>query len=147
MSRRSMHSIQKQRSLSRSHNHKKMTAKNTKQLKSVMSKTVDFEMKTMKKQIDSQIEIRQTAIDRGDHEMYAHANKILILMILDLIAIGTKKAAKLANQYKEKTGLEINEKQLQKRLNTLPTAKNTIKKIRNTANHPPPGSIASGWVW
>ena len=147
MSRRSMRSIQKQRSLSRRHNHKTMTAKNTKQLKSTMTKKVDFEMKAMKKQIDSQIEIRQTAIDRGDHEMYAHANKILILMILDLIAIGTKKAAKLANQYKEKTGLEINEKQLQKRLNTLPTAKNTIKKIRNTANHPPPGSIASGWVW
>ena len=68
-------------------------------------------------------------------------------MIIDLASYRTKKAAKLANKYSEKTGIKIDEKKLKERLNTLPTAKNTVKSIQNTANNPPAGSIAFGWKW
>ena len=146
MSHRSRRSIKAQRSLSRSYS-KQRTSKNNKQRRTNLTRKSEHEFKMQKELIDSQIDLRNLAIERGDHEMYAHSNKILMLMILDLAAHGTKKAAKLANKYSEKTGIKIDEKQLKKRLNTLPTAKNTIRKIQNTANHPPSGSIAPGWVW
>jgi hypothetical protein len=145
MSQRSQRSIKAQRSLSQIH--KSRTAKNNKQKRTTLSRKTDFEFKIARKQLDNQIDIRELAIERGDHEMYAHSNKILMLMILDLASYGTKKAVKLANQYSDRTGLKIDEKKLKKRLNTLPTARNTVKKIQNTANHPPSGSIAPGWVW
>ena len=145
MSQRSRRSIKFQRSLS--HKHKSRTAKNNKYNKQLMSRKSTMEFKNAQKLIDNQIDIRNLAIERGDQEMYAYSNKILLLMILDLASKGTKKAVKLANQYSEKTGIEINERKLKKRLNSLPTAKSVVKKIQNTANHPPSGSIAAGWRW
>lgn len=146
MPQRSKRSIKFQRKLARTFN-KQRTAKNNKQRVNNFSRKSEHQLKIYKDLIDSQIDLRNLAIERGDHEMYAHSNKILMLMILDLASYGTKKAAKLANQYSEKTGIKIDEEKLKRRLNTLPTAKNTIRKIQNTANHPPSGSIAPGWVW
>jgi len=146
MSQRSKRSIKAQRKLSRTYT-KQRTAKNNKQKRNDLTRKSEHQLKIYKELIDSQIELRNLAIERGDHEMYAHSNKILMLMILDLAAHGTKKAAKLANQYSNRTGIKINEKKIKERLNTLPTAKNTIRKIKNTVNHPPAGSIAPGWVW
>lgn len=146
MPHRSRKSIKAQRSLARSYS-KQRTAKNNKQRRNNLTRKSDYNFKIQKELMDSQIDLRNLAIERGDHEMYAHSNKILMLMILDLAAHGTKKAAKLANQYSEKTGIKIDEKKLKRRLNTFPNAKNTVKKIQNTANHPPSGSIAPGWVW
>ena len=146
MSQRSKRSIKAQRKLSRTYT-KQRTAKNNKQKRNDLTRKSEHQLKIYKELIDSQIELRNLAIERGDHEMYAHSNKILMLMILDLAAHGTKKAAKLANQYSKRTGIKINEKKIKERLNTLSTAKNTIRKIKNTVNHPPAGSIAPGWVW
>lgn len=146
MPQRSKRSIKFQRTLARTFN-KQRTAKNNKQRINNFSRKSEHQLKIYKDLIDSQIDLRNLAVERGDHEMYAHSNKILMLMILDLAAYGTKKAVKLANKYSEKTGIKIDEKKLKRRLNTLPTAKNTVKKIQNTANHPPSGSIAPGWVW
>jgi hypothetical protein len=146
MSQRSKRSIKAQRSLQRTYS-KQKTAKNNKQKRNNFTRKSDHQLKVYKELIESQIDLRNLAVEKGDHEMYAHSNKILMLMILDLAAQGTKKAAKLANQYSERTGIKIDEKKLKERINALPTAKNTVKKIKNTANHPPPGSIAAGWVW
>ena len=145
MSYRSHRSIKAQRSLSRKH--KTRTAKNNKQTIRTMKVKTKIDFKKAKTQLENQYNISTTAIERGDHEMYAYSNKILLFMILDLASHGTKKAVKLANKYSEKTGIKINEKMVKKHLSKIPTARNTIKKIQNTANHPPSGSLAPGWVW
>ena len=134
MSQRSKRSIKAQRKLARTYN-KQKTSKNNKQLRTNQTRKSNHQLKLYEDLIDNQIKVRNLAIERGDHEMYAHSNKILILMIIDLASYGTKKAAK------------IDEKKLKERLNTLPTAKNTVKSIQNTANKPPAGSIAFGWKW
>lgn len=145
MSYRSHRSIKARRSLSRKH--KTRTAKNNKQNIRTMKVKTKIDFKKAKTQLENQYNISTTAIERGDHEMYAYSNKILLFMILDLASHGTKKAVKLANKYSEKTGIKINEKMVKKHLSKIPTARNTIKKIQNTANHPPSGSLAPGWVW
>ena len=83
----------------------------------------------------------------GNLEVYTYANKIIIILILQLMAHGTKKSINMANKYKEKTGIEINKQKINKQLSKIPTLKNTVEQIYESHNHPQPGSLASGWRW
>ena len=127
MSQRSKRSIKAQRKLSRTYT-KQRTAKNNKQKRNDLTRKSEHQLKIYKELIDSQIELRNLAIERGDHEMYAHSNKILMLMILDLAAHGTKKAAKLANQYSKRTGIKINEKKNKRKIKYSSNCKKYYKK-------------------
>ena len=122
------------------------SAKNSKMNKTVMIKKTKMDHKNIKKQLDAQIEVRDFALQKGNLEVYAYSNKIIMVLLLQLLAQGTKKAVKLANEYSEKTGLEIDESKLDKKLNQLPSVKNTVSQIQSSY-HAPPSTAALGWIW
>ena len=124
----------------------KQTTRNTKSKRKVMINKTRLDYKNMKKQLDGQIEIREFALQKGNLEVYAYSNKIIMVLLLQLLAQGTKKAVKLANEYSEKTGLEIDESKLDKKLNQLPSVKNTVSQIQSSY-HAPPSTAALGWIW
>lgn len=124
----------------------RQTTRNTKSRRKVMINKTRLDYKNLQKQLDSQIEIREFALQKGNLEVYAYSNKIIMVLLLQLLAQGTKKAVKLANEYSEKTGLEIDESKLDKKLNQLPSVKNTVSKIQSSY-HAPPSTAALGWIW
>ena len=145
MSYKSKKSLQMRRGLSQKY--KTMTAKNTKQLKRTMTKKSALDYKKVTKQLEEQVKIRDYALQEGNLEVYAYSNKILLVMLLNLMAHGTKKAVKIANKYGDKTGININEKSLHKKLNLLPRVNNTVKSVQNSYFKPPSTSIAAAWRW
>ena len=124
----------------------KQTTRNTKSRRKVMINKTRLDYKNLQKQLDGQIEIREFALQKGNLEVYAYSNKIIMVLLLQLLAQGTKKAVKLANEYSEKTGLEIDESKLDKKLNKLPSVKNTVSQIQSSY-HAPPSTAALGWIW
>ena len=124
----------------------KPTKKNNKSRRRVMIKKTKMDYNDYKNQIDAHIELRQFALQRGNLEVYAYSNKIILVLLLQLVAHGTKKAVKLANEYSEKTGVEIDESKLDNRISQLPTVKNTVSQIKSSYNAPP-STAALGWVW
>ena len=124
----------------------KQTTRNTKSKRKVMINKTRLDYKNMKKQLDGQIEIREFALQKGNLEVYAYSNKIIMVLLLQLLAQGTKKAVKLANEYSEKTGLEIDESKLNKKIDKLPTVRNTVSEIQSSFNAPP-STAALGWEW
>jgi hypothetical protein len=124
----------------------RQTTRNTKSRRKVMINKTRLDYKNLQKQLDSQIEIREFALQKGNLEVYAYSNKIIMVLLLQLLAQGTKKAVKLANEYSEKTGLEIDESKLDKKLNELPSVKNTVSQIQSSY-HAPPSTAALGWIW
>ena len=124
----------------------RQTTRNTKSRRKVMINKTRLDYKNLQKQLDGQIEIREFALQKGNLEVYAYSNKIIMVLLLQLLAQGTKKAVKLANEYSEKTGLEIDESKLDKKLNQLPSVKNTVSKIQSSY-HAPPSTAALGWIW
>ena len=147
MSRRSKKSIGSMRSMSISRKHKVKTSKNSKKEKYVSLKKTRMDFNKMKTEIEHNIELMEISQKSGNLEVYTYANKILIVLILQLMAHGTKKSIDMANYYKEKTGIEIDKKSVNRQLSKLPTLKNTIQNIYDAHNNPPMGSIASGWRW
>ena len=145
MSKRSKQSIKFSRTLSR--NHKIKSAKNTKYNKYVSLKKTKIDYNKIKKELDNQIDLMEISQKTGNLEVYTYANKIIIILILQLMAHGTKKSINMANKYKEKTGIEINKQKINKQLSKIPTLKNTVEQIYESHNHPQPGSLASGWRW
>ena len=123
------------------------SAKNTRTNKKVMIKKITMDHKNIKKQIDAQIEVRDFALQKGNLEIYAYSNKIIMVLLLQLVADGAKKSVELANKYSEKTGIEIPKSALNKAVNKLPTVKNTVTQAKKAFNHPSSSSFAPGWVW
>ena len=124
----------------------KPTKRNNRSSRRVMIKKTKMDYNDYKNQIDAHIELRQFALQQGNLEVYAYSNKIILVLLLQLIAHGTKKAVKLANEYSEKTGVEIDESKLDNRISQLPTVKNTVSQIKSSYNAPP-STAALGWVW
>ena len=124
----------------------KPTKRNNRSRRRVMIKKTKMDYNDYKNQIDAHIELRQFALQKGNLEVYAYSNKIILVLLLQLVAHGTKKAVKLANEYSEKTGVEIDESKLDERISQLPTVKNTVSQIKSSYNAPAP-STALGWVW
>ena len=124
----------------------KPTKRNNRSRRRVMIKKTKMDYNEYKNQIDAHIELRQFALQQGNLEVYAYSNKIILVLLLQLIAHGTKKAVKLANEYSEKTGVEIDESKLDNRISQLPTVKNTVNQIKSSYNAPP-STAALGWVW
>ena len=111
-----------------------------------MIKKTKMDYNDYKNQIDAHIELRQFALQKGNLEVYAYSNKIILVLLLQLVAHGTKKAVKLANEYSEKTGVEIDESKLDERISRIPTVKNTVGEIQASFNAP--ASVAAlGWEW
>lgn len=123
------------------------SAKNSKMNKTVMIKKTKMDHKNIKKQLDAQIEVRDFALQKGNLEIYAYSNKIILVLLLQLVADGAKKAVDLANKYSEKTGIEIPKSALNKAVNKLPTVKNTVTQARHAFNSPSSSSFAPAWVW
>ena len=124
----------------------KQTTRNTKSRRKVMINKTRLDYKNLQKQLDGQIEIREFALQKGNLEVYAYSNKIIMVLLLQLLAQGTKKAVKLANEYSEKTGVEIDESKLDERISRIPTVKNTVGEIQASFNAP--ASVAAlGWEW
>ena len=124
----------------------KPTKRNNRSRRRVMIKKTKMDYNDYKNQIDAHIELRQFALQQGNLEVYAYSNKIILVLLLQLVAHGTKKAVKLANEYSEKTGVEIDESKLDNRISQLPTVKNTVSQIKSSYNAPP-STAALGWVW
>ena len=124
----------------------KPSVKNNKTRKKVMIKKTRLDYKNIQKQLDAQIEIREFALQKGNLEVYAYSNKIIMVLLIQLLANGSKKAVKLANSYSEKTGIEVDESMLNNKISKLPTLKNTVSKIQSSYNAPP-STTALGWVW
>ena len=127
--------------------HKVMSSKNSKSLRHTLTKKANFNIKKLETQLKSQIKVREYALQSENLEMYAHANKIIMIMLLQLLAQGSAKAIQLANEYSEKTGIELNEDSLKRQLNKLPTVKSTVKKAKNSYHNPPSTSMAAAWKW
>lgn len=142
---RSKKSIKVQRGLSQKY--KTLTSKNIKQLRRTMTRKAVLDYKKVKEQFDNQVKIRDYALQEGNLEVYAYSNKILLVMLINLMAHGTTKAVKMANKYSKKTGININEKSLHKKLSILPRVNNTVKSVQNSYFKPPSTSIAAGWRW
>ena len=124
----------------------KPTKRNNRSRRRVMIKKTKMDYNDYKNQIDAHIELRQFALQRGNLEVYAYSNKIILVLLLQLVAHGTKKAVKLANEYSEKTGVEIDESKLDERISRIPTVKNTVGEIQASFNAP--ASVAAlGWEW
>ena len=124
----------------------KPTKRNNKSRRRVMIKKTKMDYNDYKNQIDAHMELREFALQQGNLEVYAYSNKIILVLLLQLVAHGTKKAVKLANEYSEKTGVEIDESKLDNRISQLPTVKNTVSQIKSSYNAPP-STAALGWVW
>ncbi|MBT6324759.1 MAG: hypothetical protein HOJ35_02225 [Bdellovibrionales bacterium] len=124
----------------------KPTKRNNRSRRRVMINKTKMDYKNIQKQIDAQVELRDFAFQRGNLEVYAYSNKIIMVLLLQLVAHGTKKAVKLANEYSEKTGVEIDESKLDNRIGKLPTVKNTVGQIQASFNAPASVS-ALGWKW
>ena len=79
--------------------------------------------------------------------------KLFLENMCDKILINTglfdnsKLISEIANKYGDKTGININEKSLHKKLNLLPRVNNTVKSVQNSYFKPPSTSIAAGWRW
>ena len=124
----------------------KPTKRNNRSRRRVMIKKTKMDYNDYKNQIDAHIELRQFALQKGNLEVYAYSNKIILVLLLQLVANGTKKAVKLANEYSEKTGVEIDESKLDERISRIPTVKNTVGEIQASFNAP--ASVAAlGWEW
>tara|TARA_X000000950_G_C13784726_1_gene606688 strand:+ start:560 stop:985 length:426 start_codon:yes stop_codon:yes gene_type:complete len=124
----------------------KPTKRNNRSRRRVMIKKTKMDYNDYKNQIDAHIELRQFALQKGNLEVYAYSNKIILVLLLQLVAHGTKKAVKLANEYSEKTGVEIDESKLDERISRIPTVKNTVGEIQASFNAP--ASVAAlGWEW
>ena len=124
----------------------KPTKRNNRSRRRVMIKKTKMDYNDYKNQIDAHMELREFALQQGNLEVYAYSNKIILVLLLQLVAHGTKKAVKLANEYSEKTGVEIDESKLDNRISQLPTVKNTVSQIKSSYNAPP-STAALGWVW
>jgi len=124
----------------------KPTKRNNRSRRRVMIKKTKMDYNDYKNQMDAHIELREFALQQGNLEVYAYSNKIILVLLLQLVAHGTKKAVKLANEYSEKTGVEIDESKLDNRISQLPTVKNTVSQIKSSYNAPP-STAALGWVW
>lgn len=127
--------------------HKVMSSKNSKSLRHTLTKKTNFSIKDLETQLKSQMKVQEYALQSENLEMYAYANKIIIIMFLQLLADGSKKAVQLANEYSEKTGIEIDESSLKRQLNKLPTVKSTVKTAQESFHEPPKTSMAAAWKW
>ena len=120
------------------------TTKNNRLSRRINSKKSNLELKKLEESIKSQAKIQEYAIQIENHEMHAHANKILLILMVNLVAKKTEESIKLANKYSKKTGIKIPEINLKSK---VPSPSSTVKQIKNSYHHPPRGSIAPGWVW
>lgn len=120
------------------------TTRNNRQSRRINSRKSNLELKKLEESIKSQAKIQEYAIQIENHEMYAHANKILLILLVNLAAKKTDASIKLANKYSKKTGIKIPNLNLTSK---VPSPSSTVKQIKNSYHHPPSGSIAPGWVW
>lgn len=101
--------------------------------------------------------IKNAGIDESDLEMYAISNKIIYILLLQVLIMGTTQSIQLAKTYSAKMGIDlcqipgvkdvVSNKTLRKLKKCSPSVKNTIAKTRENYYKPTPGSIAPGWVW
>ena len=125
--------------------HKVMSSKNSKSLRHTLTKKSNFSIKDLETQLKSQMNVREYALQSENLEMYAYANKIIIIMFLQLLANGSKKAIQIANEYSEKTGIKIDEESLKRQLNKLPTVKSTVKTAQESF-HTPTLATSAGFL-
>lgn len=120
------------------------STRNNKQSKRINSRKSTLELKKLEESIKSQTKIQEYALQTENQEMYAHANKILLILLLDLAAKKTDDSVRLANKYSKKTGVKIPKLNLKSK---VPSPSSTVKQIKKSYHQPPSGSMASGWVW
>jgi len=115
-------------------------------------------LKEYQKDLDHHYKIIKTLDKKeSDLEMYAISNKIIYLIFIQLLLMGTTKSIRMAKDYSNKMGVNlcdipgvksaVSEKTLQKIENCAPSIKNTVKRTRERYYAPDRGSMASGWVW
>ena len=101
--------------------------------------------------------IKNAGSEESDLEMYAISNKIIYILLLQVLIMGTTQSIQLAKTYSNKMGIDlcqipgikdaVSEKTLRKIKKCAPSIKNTVSKTRERYYKPMPGSIAPGWVW
>ena len=120
------------------------TPRNNKTVRLTQTKKAKFSLKDIEKKIKAQDEIREYALQSGNLEAYAYSNKLLFILLADLIARGTDESIKMANKYSNKTGVKLPKLNLSSK---VPNPRNTVKQVQNSFTNPPATSIAPGWVW
>ena len=120
------------------------SVRNNKTRRTVMSKKMKLELKNIEKRIKNQTEIREYALQNGNLEVYGYSNKILLVLLMDLVAKKTDESIKLANKYSKKTGIEIPTVNLSSK---VPNPKKTVKSIQNSYYHPPATATADALKW
>lgn len=116
--------------------HKSSSSRNNKSLRRTLTKKVNLSIKNLESQMKAQIKVREFALQSENLEMIAYSNKIIMIMLLQLIVEGSKKALQVANEYSDKTGIKLDEASLKRQLNKLPTVKSTVKKAQNSFHKP-----------
>jgi hypothetical protein len=123
--------------------YKSLSSRNSKSLRRTLTKKVNLSIKNLESQMKAQIKVREFALQSENLEMIAYSNKIIMIMLLQLIVEGSKKALQVANEYSDKTGIKLDEASLKRQLNKLPTVKSTVKKAQNSFHKPTLSTIAS----
>ena len=118
--------------------------KKSKTTRANMAKKTKFNIKEVRETLEHQRKVGEFALQEGNLEVYAASNKIIMTMLISLMARKTDASIALANEYSDKTGLEIPKLDLK---NRVPTTESAVKSALNSYYKPSRGSIAVGWRW
>ena len=81
--------------------------KKSKTTRTTMAKKTKFNIKEVRETLEHQRKVGEFALQEGNLEVYAVSNKIIMTMLISLMARKTDASIALANEYSDKTGLEI----------------------------------------
>ena len=133
---------------SRKYKHtRKVNIRNIKNTHKKQSKQSKVNFKKYESKLKELKRVKDNAIKEGNLEVIMYSNKIIFILLLNLIVSNVDKNIKLANKYSKITGIKINKKKIKEFKKNMPQLKNTISNIYKSYNHPPLASIAPGWVW
>jgi hypothetical protein len=121
--------------------HKSRTRKNNRALNRSKRKHADINLGTYKKQLDQLSKVKYNAnASEEDLEIYTINNRIIYLLLLKLLIIGTVDAIGMAHKYATKNKINLN-----KIKKNIPDIKSEVKKIKYKSKQPDMGSMSVGW--
>lgn len=117
-----------------------------------------FKLKEYKRDLDHHYKIIKNLGKReSDLEMHTISNRIIYLILIQLLLLGTTNSIRMAKDYSNKIGVNlcdipgvksvVSETTLRKLENCSPSIKNLVSKTRKKYYAPDRGSMAYGWVW
>ena len=140
-----------QRSRQKSHQKSfsyKYTRRNDRALNRSKKKQANIDLDTYKKHLNQLSKVKFNAnASEEDLEIYTINNRIIYLLLVKLLVLGTAKSIDMASEYATKNNISIdNVRAGMHSLKTkIPTIKSQVKKIKEKGKHPDFASMHIGW--